>query len=130
MDTNLNKIFDECLSVGLSREELLAATPLSVQTNVQIKYSKQPFNLRKFFVYTAIISVLYAVKNPGTYLHPITYVRDLKDGWVDMFVKDTCALSHTVTSMEVTRPVVECSICKTIKEVCYINVLYHKYFNK
>jgi len=60
--------------------------------------------------------VLCAMKNPDIYKHPKDFIDHVRENYFYSST-DKCLVTMSTLSLEVTRPVVDCNICKHVTEV-------------
>ena len=118
MDEKLYSLIETTLLAGISREHVCKHA--SISRKVELKYTVAPFNYRKVLVITSIIVLLIAMKTPDVYQQPRTFWKGfLADNFFSF--KDSCMLQHTPSSIEITRPIAKCSLCKGLTQVMGIN---------
>ena len=116
LDTKLSRHIEEALKKGASAEELFKHFKVKQK---EIKHKDAPFNSSKFFWITSLVFVLYALSNPELYQTPKEFIEDLKEKYLISW-GDKCLIGMTAVSLELTRPISNCNICRGISEVSYI----------
>ena len=116
MDAQLEDLFATALVTGgLQRDELRKAS--NVDKKVKPKGLKKPIDYRYISYIFGVIVILLALGTPKyAYKAPIKYIREYFEDYV-YSSEANCLVSHSSTSIEATRPIVKCSMCKGVTEV-------------
>lgn len=120
LDTKLSRHIEEALNKGATSEELLEHFKVKKQF---LKNKDVPSNPKRFFWITSLLFVLYALSHPQVYQSPREFIEDIKDNYL-VSSTDKCLVGMTATSLELTRPVSNCNICREISEVFLIILFY------
>ncbi|XP_066917837.1 uncharacterized protein [Clytia hemisphaerica] len=126
LDTKLSKEIEESLNQGVTLEDCAALFKIKEK---KLKFKEQPFNTKKLFWLSSLIVVLLALNNPEVYQSPKDFLERVRD---DYFYSSTdkCLVGMSALSMDMTRPVSNCNICRGITEVPIVQNMTREYFLK
>ena len=113
LDLKLSMQIDKALKDGVTEEELFKHFKIKSK---QVKHKEAPFNFLKIFWIFSLIVVLYALSNPELFRNPKEFIEEFKENYL-LTSGDRCLVGMGAVSLTLSRPVLNCDICRGITEV-------------
>ena len=118
MDARLEDLFATALLSGLQRGELKKVS--SVDQKLKPKHLKKPVDHRYVSTIVCVIAFLFLLGTPrGAYRNPVEYLQTHFEYYV-YNSESKCLIGNDGFSIEITRPLVNCDMCKGLTEVSRI----------
>lgn len=128
MNVELEDLFATALTSGIQRDELHNVSKIDKQTKA--KLIEKPVDYRYISIIVCLTSFLFIVGQPmEAYTSPIQYMVDTFADRV-YSSESSCLLQHSAVTIELSRPVEKCSICRGINEVPIVHNMTKEYFMK
>ncbi|XP_002155363.1 uncharacterized protein LOC100211992 isoform X1 [Hydra vulgaris] len=128
MDVTLNKLFLEALSNGLEQCDIENA--INKRRILVPKYSKNP--RRSIYIGTVLVLIafLFGAQLPkNEHSSPWQYATEIFKSYIFSW-DSSCLIGFSGMTIEIVRPLEDCSFCKDLKEVPIVYNITKEYFLK
>lgn len=128
MDAHIQDLFATALASGLNHSDVKKTA--NIKKSTKAKLVKKPFDFRYASYTIGFISILIVLGLPlPAYKRPIQHFKQVFADYV-YDSESQCLVSHGGATIELTRPVAKCNICKGITEVPVFYNMTKEYFVK